>query len=113
MRQVLQGLEGEDKFGASVLKAAIQLSLKYLDSELQKMTGSFDIVPVYSMHEMYASLCVLKKQQWVPVAVLARMWAVDDNSAERVALLFSSMSLGKTSVRQNDAGVKEIRLQNP
>lgn len=81
--------------GASVLKAAIQLSLKYRDSEQDEMSDSVDIVPKYPMSEMYASLCVLQKQQWIPLFVLARMWAVDGKSAEHVLLLFSSMSLGK------------------
>lgn len=107
----LNDMRKKANLGASVLKAAIHLSLKYLDSELEDMTDSFDVVPRFSMYEMYTSLCVLKKQQWVPVSVLAKMWAVDYRCAEHIGMMFSFMSLGKTSVQQNDAGVRAAGLQ--
>lgn len=89
---------------STVMEAAIKLSLKYLESKLEKLTI---VSPKYSMYDMYICLCVLKKQQWMPVSILARMWGVGGKSAERIAILLSSMSLAKTSVKE---GKKEIGL---
>lgn len=44
------------------------------------------------------------------VSVLAWMWALDEASAKRVALMFSSMSLGKTVVQRSNKGEIELGL---
>lgn len=106
----LEDLKEKAYPGSSFLDAAIKLSLEYLDAELKKQWKSFASPPKYSMYEMFSSLCVLEKQQWMRVSVLSRMWGVDDMSAERIALLFSSMSLGKTAVHKTDAGENEVWL---
>lgn len=64
----------ETNLGASVLDGAIQLSLKYLETELKKSPNM--VVPVNSlgssvMRELYSSLCVLEKQQCMPISLLA------------------------------------------
>lgn len=108
----LKDLKEEVNFGASILDAAIKLSLKYLDSELKKLTKSANLASEYSMYEMYKSLCVFEKHQRMPVTVLARLWRVDDKFAERIALLISSMSSGRISIHKNDAGEKESGLNS-
>lgn len=90
----MKELKEKANLGDSILNSAIKLSLEYLDSELKKMR---DLFPIYSMYEMYISLCVLEKLQCMPVSVLALMWRIEDTCAERIARLFASMSLGRTS----------------
>lgn len=107
----LKDLRENANLGASIMDSAIQLSLKYLGAEQNEKSDSIDTFHMYSIREMYTSLCVLDKQQWIPLSVLARMWAVDDMSARRIALSFSSMSLAKTSVQQTDAEEKEVGLK--
>lgn len=103
----LQDLQENVSLGASVLESAIEMSLGFLDSKLMSMEN---LAPVYSMTQMYTSLCVLENQQWIPAAVPAKMWAVDDTSAQCIAVLFSSMCLSKTSVQNNLEGRKEVGL---
>lgn len=103
----LKELKNKENLGASILDSAVQLSLDYLDEAVMETA---DISTPYSMHQMYRSLCVLEKQQCMPVAVLAKMWDTNDNTTERIALLFSSMSLAKTSVQTNSAEEKSVGL---
>lgn len=103
-----QDLEENENLGATVLDSAIRLSLNYLNSKLKSISN---VAFEHSIYQMYISLCVMEKQQWLPVAVLGRMWGVNDRNAARVAGLFKSMSLAKTSVQGNSDGKKELGLR--
>lgn len=93
--------------GAFILDGAIKLSLEYLDTKLATMP---DVSSAYSVYELYVSLCVLEKQQWIPTSVLAQMWGMDDESARSIAELFSSMSLGRLAVQATDEEPAEVGI---
>ncbi len=54
----------------------------------------------YSISDLYASLCVLLKQLWIPISALGRMWKLDEKSAFDIADLFCGMSLATLSFRK-------------
>lgn len=85
----LEELSDEMHPGASILEAAIRVSLSSLERDLGK--GPFSIA------ELYTSLCVLHNQQVTPVLVLARMWNVTEAVERNICVMFSSMSLARTS----------------
>lgn len=95
-------LEQKTNLGATILEGAIKLSLDYLDSTVMTVP---DVSAAYSMYKMYTSFCVLENQQWISVSVLAKMWGIEDMSAESIAQMFSSLSLAKISVHHNSVGV--------
>lgn len=98
----LKQLEAKTKLRASIVESAISLSVGYLDSALQDMPNPSS--------QMYTSLCILKKQHWIPVCTLAKLWGVGGESAEHIAQLFSSMSLVRKSVQKTGAEVEEVGL---
>lgn len=104
----LQDLEEGANLGSTVLESAITLSLNYLNSKLLNMSK---VSSEHSMQHMYVSLCVMQKQQWVPTAVLGRMWAVIDRDAARIAGLFKSKSLAKTSIQDSIDSKNELGLR--
>lgn len=81
---------------SSFLDNAIRLSLTSLAAESEKSGGGV-LKAQYSVSELYASLCVFEKQQFVPVSVLSRMWNVPDEAAKDICNMFSSMSLAGLS----------------
>lgn len=101
----LKDLKQKANLGVKVLEGAIELSLEYLEKINAPVSTQF------SIYDMYMNLCVLEKQLWMPVPVLAVMWEVDDKSAECIAKLFSSMSLAKTSLHKNEDGETELGLK--
>lgn len=100
-------LEEKTNWGATILEGAINLSLKHLNHEWRTVP---ELSSNYSMYQMYISLSVLEKQEWMPVSVLAEMWGVHDKSAKQIAELFSSVCLGKTAVQRNDAEDEQVCL---
>lgn len=100
-------LKRQSNLGATILESAINLSLEYLDAKLKNAT---DISSQYSMYEVYCSLCVFEKQEWIRVPILAWMWDVDVTSAERIAMLFLSMSLGRGSVEWLSTALEQAGL---
>lgn len=96
----LKDLGQQANFGATILDRAIKLSLDYLDSILK---GKSNISCTYSKYEMYTSLCVLEKQQYIPQSALGRMWGTDDNELTLILRLFMTMSLGGTSIQRSGA----------
>lgn len=87
------------RLGLSDLYARIRLGLESVEKDLAR--NKLLICPSlkHSMGDMYTSLCVLKKQHSIPVWVLSRMWEMEEESALKVAQLFSSMSLVTVSNR--------------
>lgn len=104
----LKDVEEKPNLGATILEHAINLSLECLNSELKTMSA---LSSQYTMREMYTSFCIMRRQQCVPIAVLGRMWDVDEKSAECIAELFSSMSLGKTAAVENLDGKREVEIR--
>lgn len=93
-------LAGRKNAGVGILEKAIDLSLDSIVIEPDARGN----MPPYSIQEMYASLCVLKPGQVVPVQVLGRLWNVSRYHAESVCLLFTSMSLAKMRVLRGGGG---------
>lgn len=89
--------------GASMLDKAIDLSLDSIVIEPDEQGN----MPPYSIHQMYASLSILKAQQVAPIQVLARMWKISNMFAETICLLFTSMSLAKMSAQKFENGDEE------
>lgn len=81
---------------ATSLENAIGLSLVALAAKCEKIGSGIELED-YSINELYGSLCVLENQQFAPVPVLSRMWNISEANAQKLCILFSSMSLAKTS----------------
>lgn len=81
---------------SEAMAALLEPSLEHLDLELNNTS---EIFSSYSVHELFVSLCVLKKKQWFPVAVLACMCGMDYTTADRIAWLFNDMSLVQVLAR--------------
>lgn len=92
--------------GATILNAAISISLLQLDEKIENK----EIYFWYSFSDMYASLCILKTQEFAPVSVLARMWKLDVESATQACFHLSDMSLAKMSSRTLAGGEEEIGI---
>lgn len=102
-RTYLKEAAEELHFGASFVGTAIQTSLDTLEGKL-KSNGQ--LYP-YSVSEMYSSLCVLMKQQFAPIPVLALMWKLDISSASLVCQELASLSLATMSSRYLEDGGEE------
>ncbi len=81
----------------SSLNDGIFLSLKYLQVEFMRWKETTAVDTKRTIRDLYASLCVLTQQLWIPISVLSRMWDLDDNSALDIANLFCGMSLATLS----------------
>ena len=93
------------------LTAALHVAINILVD-----TGSEDDV-LRTSHDcagMYRSLCVLKKQQWVPVSMLCRLWNIaSDADAEMIADKLSEFGLVDVQFRKiGDIEVKGIQLHD-
>ncbi len=84
----------------SRLSDGIHLSLEYSQKEFSNWKERKAVDIKHSINDLYASLCVMTKQLWIPVSVLGRMWNLDEMSAYDVADLFCRMSLAKLSYRK-------------
>ena len=93
------------------LTTKLHVSTSILDS-----TRSEDDVArtSYSWAEMHRSLCVLKKQQWVPVTMLCQLWnTASYEDADFIADMLSEIGLVDVQFRKiDDIEVKGVQLHD-
>ena len=93
------------------LTRALHVSISFLDS-----TRSEDDVArtSYIYAEMHCSLCVLKKQQWVPVTMLCRLWNTTSyEDADFIANMLSEVGVVEVHFRKiDDTEVKGVQLHD-
>ncbi|CDF38974.1 WD40-repeat containing protein [Chondrus crispus] len=92
--------------GYSSLKAMLLSSIDILESN-SKAAGEQTFSSGLSHREMHRGLCVMEKQDWIPVSVLKDLWETDDeNAAEKLAMQMSNVGLVDFEYGRGCAGLR-------
>ena len=99
-----------DDYGS--LSFALSASLRILQQECHGSTASAN--SRYSFGEMHRSLCIVQKQQWVPLSMLCRLWNLPSiNEASLVAGKMSEVGLlDVTFKRFGEVDMKGVKLHD-
>lgn len=83
------------------LDAALPVSPEFLDRENEKKD-----VPLRQSHrKMHRALCILRRQDWIPVRVLGELWDLyDGNCAEDVVMDMAGVGVAYAEHRRLDDG---------
>jgi WD40 repeat protein len=83
-----------------------------VEASLSAANDSFLASDRFSIFDMHSALCVMQKQQRVPVTILARLWDLKNvDDAAEVVMCMSDCSIVDTACRQDD-GVLCITLHD-
>ncbi len=101
--------------GGTSFNTRIQLSLDYLDAAFKDWKAQYAPEAKQNISDIYISLCVLKKQTWVPVSVLSRFWKLNKDCTMTIVELLSGLSLASLESRNENredvgSGVSEVGL---
>lgn len=102
----LDDFSEEKRPGEPFLTTAVGISL----AALQKKNDQNRTRHEYSVSGMHVGLCFLEEQQLAPVAVLPRMWSMDEASARTSCAELDSLSLCTMSSRTVHDGSEEDEI---
>jgi hypothetical protein len=82
------------------------------EENVSAANDSFSASGRFSVVDMHSALCVIQKQQRVPVTMLARLWGLqNEDEATRVIMCMSDFSIVDSACREED-GVLCITLHD-
>jgi hypothetical protein len=83
-----------------------------IEEHLSAANDSFPTSGVFSVRDMHTALCVMQRQQRVPVTMLARLWGLqNDDEATKVVTCMSDFSVVDTARGEED-GVSCVTLDD-
>lgn len=99
--------EYADSYGP--LGAALTVSLEFLDNRRKATEGQ---TRQYSYKEMHRALCVLRKQGWIPVCDLMKLWNLPDvRCAKGIVMEMRDVGVAHEERRKLDDGVMMLGLR--
>ena len=94
----------DDGYEYGSVYGMLELSIEILDDRgRNEEMGKFGM----TFKEMHRSLCVLKRQDWLPLCIVQHLWGkVDESGAERGMKLLESVGVGELQYRDGVGGVR-------
>lgn len=105
-----QSIVDEEAGAYGALSVAVGTSLRMLDESIAA-SGNFDTR--YSVMELHRGLCVMQKQQWIPLLVLCFLWGESRNITIGLAERLDEVGLIDICFQEIDGiDVKGIRIHD-